>query len=114
MKIGETDPNGKLGTRDAIHVPVVTSKARYLTVPGDSVVFTDATLTEFREASGGYRHGILDPFLKEPVRSGDVCTILVDPEMQIHVRHHYDLDIGTSIPFTDHRAEEDDGCRGCY
>lgn len=111
MKVGTVNVEGELaGVRDAIHVPLVTVTTDEYLNAGDSVEFTDYTFAKVRSCGRPSRHGIIDPFIKQIVKPGDIFKVLLEPDMNIQVRHHFDI----FVEVREAPDVSDDSCRGCY
>lgn len=91
--------------RDAVHVAVYPMVAKQALVPGQKV-------NGYGFAADGDAIGCVDPFLSEPLLSGDMFWCLMIPGTVQNLRHvwdHADLEDETK-PEEDY----DDSCRGCY
>lgn len=84
-----TDALETLGTiiddkqkRDAIHIAVLPAVAAERLLPGQDVAVEDD-----KASRHGKHVGIVDPFLKEPVREGERFWLLLYPRMVTSLRH---------------------------
>lgn len=93
----------EIGTRDAVHVPIVVGKLKYGTgndfdigflsslVPGAFVKFIDSEYEQFVMCDKAAAHGIVNPFLEEVAYYAPVVVFLF-PGITTPVRHHFDID----------------------
>ena len=72
--------------RDAIHVPVTPVTAAEDLRPGAHVGLRDGSTDEVYETGDG-AVGVIDPFLREPVRKGERCWLLLYPGTITYLRH---------------------------
>jgi hypothetical protein len=86
----------EVGTRDAVHVPIVVGRAdasldwKVKLNPGDAVKFTDMEFTKFVPCERSEAHGILNPFLEEICRYESVIVFMV-PGITSPVRHRFEI-----------------------
>lgn len=94
MKLGDNVTTMKPGTRDAIHLPVVVTKAVGHVKPGDRVVFTSKDLsTAGAPKSYELWHGIMDPLTTASVEAGGIFLVLINPALMAGqpLRHDFDV-----------------------
>lgn len=111
-KIGQlADTEDILGTRDAVHVPVVIVTSEELLLPGEWVKFADSTYTRVISCEYEDRHGIVDPFVSS-VPKHTRFLMMVIPEGTTKVEHNFNFTF-KNMP-TKQYKDPDDECRGCY
>jgi hypothetical protein len=114
MKLGTTiDALPRDGIRDAHHVASALATSWEALLPGESVGFLDATTV--RKAAREMRHGIVDPFLSDPVGPGVVFWVLVDPKHVTEIRHAFEIAGVTGAAQYEADYDGDSWCReaGC-
>jgi hypothetical protein len=123
QKIGVSPAKGKLGERDAIHVPIVLARAMTQLRPSANVKFLDNTLTTVKLVPELGRHGIVDPFYPDAmIQVGTLVYIFLVPDAVINLSHHWELDVEDfdagefeyEEEEKDYSGDEGDGCAGCY
>ncbi len=73
--------------RDAIHFPIIPVIAAHEMKPGTHVGF----ISRKRVCCSCQHIGIIDPFLKENVKEGQWCYVLVYPNTITDLRHTWTL-----------------------
>jgi hypothetical protein len=78
--------------RDAIHVAVVPVKVWHDMEPGDHVMLDETCRPSDPEVYGCLMNdpkaiGIIDPFLKKPVKAGERCWLFLYPNTITGLRH---------------------------
>lgn len=117
------------GTRDAVHVPVVAARAKYIPlstgirpeyVPGAYVKFVDDKFMEFIICDKKEAHGILNPFLDE-ISVFDTVLVFIMPGITTPVRHDFKIDPkfkeieqGMLQSELEYAKKSDPECAGCY
>jgi hypothetical protein len=118
-KIGQAGSNeDSVGTRDAVHVPVVLVTAHDKIKAGDNVRFADDTYKMVVKTEKSRRHAIVDPFLPDNFNITNSFLVMLVPDATLKLVHHYDLAF-TDVPKAyvepiEDNDDEDNGCRGCY
>lgn len=116
-----------VGTRDAVHVPIVVAKAKFDIndrifefSPGAYVKFIDDEFTTFVTCEKDEAHGVMNPFL-EKIYIFDPVIIMLLPGITGPVRHHFDIDpsrreLEKQFLQDELKAsmEADPECAGCY
>ena len=93
-----TDANFHVGTRDAVHVPIVFAEIdnklsidiRMNIQPGQWVRFVDEKFTKIEPCEKENGHGIIDPFI-EDISLWNV-RVLLRPGITSPVRHEFEID----------------------
>ena len=75
--------------RDAVHVAVVPCIARQQLKPGQHVNAAPHHAQWVCAPVGGEPIGVVDPFLKAPVKRGDEFYLFLYPGSVVSLRHHY-------------------------
>lgn len=108
IKLGELLETGTYIPRDAVHVAILPVLADEPLDPGDKVGLSGAyAKKEYKTV------GVIDPFLKRKVHTGERCWLFMMPETVTNLRHlwsHKEVDDDEDM---DSSWEDDDGCRGC-
>lgn len=124
-KLGKLVPDGE-GAKDAVHVPIAPAVATEDLWPGQHVflainhnTFPDisyaATVAmQADKVMQRYPHGIIDPFLTEPVRNGQTCYVMLYPNSVTDLRHEWSHPSFADETNPDQPEYEDDGCSGCW
>lgn len=84
---------------DAVHVAVVTMTACGKLHPGDDVGFDDTNDRSYVTRNTRKAVGIVDPFLKNPVKDGERFWLFLYPNSTTPMRHswkHPDFDVATA------------------
>lgn len=125
IEIGKLQVLGSEGSRDAVHVPIVSSQNVQGTdiKAGEYVRFVDDRLIQFVKSTKKDSHGIVDPFLVGGVvRPGFSVAIFLKPGTVTKLIHHFEPSF-TDLPHYEEPVretqyqdedEEFDSCRGCY
>lgn len=114
------EPTLPVGSKDALHVPIVVAEAKQTLRVGERVVFKDNDLKEVWPVVGEDYHGIVNPFMGNDAYAGEKVYILVKPGLVEQVFHVFDLDVKASLKMKrayeelERLQEEDPGCAGCY
>lgn len=88
MRLGQTEPPEAIpGRKDAFHVPAVLAASDDALRPGDSVRFTDATLTKVELCGEPIRHGVVDPFAGK-IAPGRRVWVLLNPDLIVGTLTH--------------------------
>jgi hypothetical protein len=75
--------------RDAIHIAIAPAIAAMPLVPGQHVGLIDPNDIEMFGTSVSNHIGIVDPFLREPVRKGGRFWVFLYPGTVTALRHHW-------------------------
>ena len=90
------------GVKDAVHVAIVSVRAGQYLEPG-----TRVSLNEHREAVGDSKgFGLVDPFLKKSVQTGDTCWVMMDAKETGTVRHIWDHEQDFTAPERETKQNE--------
>lgn len=101
------------GSKDAIHVPVVVSRAGENLPPGSKVIFEDDTMTRaILTSSPTDYHAIADPF-GETVYQGELGVFMLIPGSVKNLTHQFSIEFEGLEGVTPPEAEDDE-CKGCY
>lgn len=87
-KVGRLIPQGENPGRDAIHVAVAPVFAGMLLEPGQHVCINPSDYTAWTSPpSKGVMVGIVDPYLKGPVKRGERFWLFLYPNTITSLRH---------------------------
>lgn len=108
-----------LGKRDAFHVPCVLVKCYQSLKPGQGIRFMGDTCCVVGDCDIYDADGVVDPFLKQPTKPGNMFWVFVNPDLVDKFAHTFDI---KGKPTMDELANQkqieeddyDDECRGCY
>jgi len=114
-----------LGTRDAVHVPVIAGRFNYKTSfpelePGSFVKFVDKDFTLFELCEKKDAHGFINPYLDE-IYYFDNVLIFILPNITTPVRHYFEINLQQKTnerEVLEAELEEmkrnDESCAECY
>lgn len=113
VTLGELAPPN--AARDAVHVAVAPVIAGCLLEAGAHVTIKNGTAWP---ATGPSIVGIIDPFLKNGARKGQMVWVMMKPNSVADLRHewtHPAFPETPTPPWSDEGAWDEDygGCRGC-
>jgi hypothetical protein len=87
LKLGQLiDADAK---RDAIHIAVAPVVASEYLDPGEGINFVDGSTTLVRRVPFDGSIGIVDPFLRKPIRKGDRFWMWLNPYTITSLRHDW-------------------------
>ncbi len=75
--------------RDAIHIAVAPVCATKEITPGSPIAFVEGSNTEVGMAPWGVSVGIVDPFLRKPVKKGEWFWMWLHPNTITSLRHNW-------------------------
>ncbi len=114
-----------VGTRDAIHVPIVAAKADHSVgyddiKPGCFIKFLDKEYSKFVLCDKKEAHGMVNPFI-EQISSYDTVIVFIMPDITSPVRHQFEINPTQrdwQQKILEQELEEakvsDPDCAGCY
>lgn len=112
-----------LGTRDAVHVPVIAVQCKDWKAdlkPGDPVKFIDDKLTEVAPCSRAEAQAFVNPFI-DSVSHFENFLVLMIPGVTSPVNHHFEVNFEKAKieracleAELESRKNSDPGCADCY
>lgn len=112
-KVGEVIKDAVLPGRDAIHVAVLPMYAGETLEPGEPVAPSYRGSFHAMGSFAEHAIGIVDPFLKRPLKAGEKFLVFMFPDTTHGLRHTWQS--GTVEDERDDRAGDDgeNECRDC-